>query len=216
MGAPTGAAPPPTSSASRGSWKSRLIGGGSNHGNSNNTSSSVNNNHHPRRGSSPSLRRFSNRSAPADDEKKDEDSAVHSDSRDGERARSLSESRAQRSQKKGMRGRLKKLLPKGHSSTSNSKRSSSKTSHRSSSEQEHSEESDCQHLPQQQQAGESTSAGGPPIPRSPVASPTKLSGAAGKVCKELHCSILPIHSSSDIFSCSFYNNVILTTIGLSR
>lgn len=129
------------SSSHRGSWKSRLMGGGGG-GSSNNTS---NNNSIRRRSASPSMRRFShssksdtNFSSTGDEKKEDADlhlvtamSPPAMTNTKPEMTRSLSASREQRSQKtKGVRGRLRQLLPKSHHHTNNigSSAAKSKTS----------------------------------------------------------------------------------------
>ena len=148
--------------SSRSSWKSRLMGGGSSSNNATTTSS------RPRRSASPGLRRFSHASnctsrsnSNVGDEKKDDhgDDAVlvasievtaeaaadiKAATMNPERtSRSLSASREQRSQKKGMRGRLRQLLPKSNNSnkdTNNRSRSrGSKQRSASPSVREHGE-----------------------------------------------------------------------------
>lgn len=166
MGAPSG---PTTSSASKSSWKSRLIGGGGSV--ESNTNRETIGDGSSRRGASPSIRRFSNRSS-QDDEKKEEDISVQ------ESEMSLSASRAQRSQKKGMKSRLRQLLPKGPTSTTGTASSTRTTTNSSKqSASDHSEEEERQHVPQQQEAGEST--GSPykaTYPRSPIPTPKAPAG----------------------------------------
>ncbi|CAB9506934.1 activated protein kinase catalytic subunit alpha-1 [Seminavis robusta] len=162
---------PATGSSSRSSWKSRLIGGpGSSHRQSSAPTSTRNSS----RNSSPAVRRFSGRSSTVDDEKKDEMELSVQTSKEP----TLAASRQQRSQKKGMKGRLRQLLPKSdknHSSPMNAKQRSSPTKQEQSADDEPRwYSSSPSHAAQQQQpfdepvqqAGESTSG-----PKSPEKTP---------------------------------------------
>jgi hypothetical protein len=167
---------PPSSSglpsSSRGSWKSRLIGSNSSATGLNNSdhvspkSDSINNNN-PRRQHSSPMRRFSTRSS-GDDEKKDETDVSFSNG-DATTNNSLSQTRAQRSQKKSMRGRLRQLLPKSHGSTTNSSQADNPNSSRTRSinADQHVQEDVLDHHVAPIQQVEENSSG--PIPRSPIA-----------------------------------------------
>ena len=157
----------------RGNWKARLSGGSS-------------------RRSSPSPSRWSNKGSNAtDDEKKEEE-------RDqDQQTRSLSASRKENSQKKGMRGRLRNLLPRGNSS-------SKKNSHHTAEQQD--DDNVGQEREEQQSTGIRSPLGS--SLRTPVAGSSRLAGGnanvGGLICEPWIYFILFFRLLTYTFSTMFY------------